>query len=103
MYIFSLECSETSDEQQISEYTTPTNVRVSSLDTRMGGDINDRKSTSGYIFKLKVELYHGGVRNRRARVALSTAEAEYIALSAAAQESLWLKELISELTNSRTN
>ena len=33
-------------------------------------------------------------------VALSTAEAEYIALSAAAQESLWLNQLVSELTNS---
>lgn len=33
-------------------------------------------------------------------VALSTAEAEYVAMSAAAQESVWLRQLISELTNS---
>ena len=33
-------------------------------------------------------------------VALSTAEAEYIALSSAAQESMWLRQLLTELGNS---
>ncbi len=33
-------------------------------------------------------------------VALSTAEAEYVAMSAAVQESVWLHQLISELTDS---
>ena len=68
-------------------------------DVDWAGDINDRKSTSGYIFKL-----NGGAVSWRSKkqscVALSTAEAEYIALSAAAQESLWLNQLISELTTS---
>ncbi len=34
-------------------------------------------------------------------VALSTAEAEYVALSSAAQETVWLRQLILELTNSK--
>ncbi len=66
-------------------------------DADWGGDINDRKSTAGYIFKLNC----GAVswRNKKQTcVALSTAEAEYVALSAAAQEALWLKQLTSELT-----
>ena len=33
-------------------------------------------------------------------VALSTAEAEYVAMASAAQESFWLRQLIAELTNS---
>lgn len=33
-------------------------------------------------------------------VALSTAEAEYIAVSTAAQEAIWLRQLINELSNS---
>ena len=35
----------------------------------------------------------------RGTVALSTAEAEYVALSSAAQESLWMRRLNSELGN----
>lgn len=69
-------------------------------DADWGGDIIDRKSTSGYLFKL-----NGGTVSWRSKkqscVAISTAEAEYIALSAAAQESLWLNQLISELTGSK--
>ena len=76
-----------------------TNGLIGYSDADWGGDINDRKSTSGYIFKL-----NGGAVSWRSKkqscIALSTAEAEYIALSAAAQESLWLNQLVSELTNS---
>ena len=47
----------------------------------------DRKSTSGYVFML------GGAAvswrsSKQSSVALSTAEAEYVALSAAAQEAI---------------
>ena len=63
-------------------------------DADWGGDINDRKSTSGYLFKVS-----GGEISWRSKkqtcVALSTADAE---LSAAAQESLRLMQLTSELT-----
>ena len=75
------------------------NKLIGYSDADWGGDVNDRKSTSGYIFKL-----NGGAISWRSKkqscVALSTAEAEYIALSAAAQEFLWLNQLISELTTS---
>ena len=70
-------------------------------DADWGGDINDRKSTSGYIFKVS----DGAVLWRSKKqtcVALSTAEAEYVALAAATQEALWLKQLIAELTFSNT-
>ena len=65
-------------------------------DSDWAGDVNDRKSTSGYIFQIG-----GGAVTWKSKkqgcVALSTAEAEYIALSSAAQESVWLRQLTSEL------
>ena len=47
-------------------------------DADWGGDVNDRKSTSGYVFKIS----NGAVSwrsKKQACVAISTAEAEYIA------------------------
>ncbi len=39
---------------------------------------------------------------KQTSVALSTAEAEYIALSSATQEAMWLRQLISELRSEPT-
>ena len=61
-----------------------------------GGDLTDRKSTSGYLFCIS----GGSVSWRSKRqtcVALSTAEAEYVALAATTQEALWMRQLISEM------
>ncbi len=58
--------------------------------------MNDRKSTSGYLFQMS-----GGALTWKSKkqdcVALSTAEAEYVALSSAAQESVWLNKWSAEL------
>ena len=63
--------------------------------------LDDRKSTSGYVFQV------GGTAiswrsKKQACVALSTAEAEYIALAGTAQESLWLQQLFSDLQKEPT-
>ena len=61
-----------------------------------GGDQTDRKSMSGYLFCIS----GGSVswRNKKQScVALSTTEAEYVALAAATQEALWMRQLISEM------
>ena len=75
------------------------NACVGYADADWAGDINDRKSTSGYVF-----LVSGGAVSWKSQkqkcVALSTAEAEYIAMASAAQESVWLRQLMAELTNS---
>ena len=67
-------------------------------DVDWAGDQEDRRSTSGYLFQMS-----GGPVSWKSRkqesVALSTAEAEYIALSSAAQETVWLRRLITELGN----
>ena len=65
-------------------------------DADWAGDQNDRKSTSGYIFQLS----NGAVSWRSKKqscVALSTAEAEYMALSSAFQEAAWMRQLLSGL------
>ena len=67
-------------------------------DADWAGDQQDRKSTSGYLFQIA-----GGPISWRSKkqdtVALSTAEAEYVALSFAAQKTVWLRRLTSELKN----
>ena len=65
-------------------------------DADWAGDQDDRHSTTGNVF-----LLSGGavswLSKKQATVALSTAVAEYIALSQAAQEGIWLKRLLSDL------
>ena len=65
-------------------------------DADWGGDLDTRRSTSGYVF------HFGGAATTwrsklQACVALSTAEAEYVALAGTVQESLWLQQLLSDL------
>ncbi|KAL1516533.1 hypothetical protein ABEB36_000440 [Hypothenemus hampei] len=58
-------------------------------DADFAGDIDSRKSTTGYVFKL-----NGGAITWQSRkqgcVALSTTEAEYVAASEATKEAVWL-------------
>jgi hypothetical protein len=60
------------------------------------GANEDRKSISGYLFMLG-----GGAiswsSKKQSTVALSSTEAEYIALMEATKESIWLQRLLSEL------
>ena len=55
------------------------------------GDLDDRKSTSGYLFQIG-----GGAVSWRSKK--QTAEAEYVALASTAQEALWLKHLLTDLS-----
>lgn len=65
-------------------------------DADWAGDKNDRKSTSGNVF-----LFGGGPiswsAKKQTAVALSTAEAEYVAAAHAVQEVIWLRQLFESL------
>ena len=65
-------------------------------DSDWGGDRSDRKSISGFVF-----MYNGGPivwkSKKQSIVATSTAEAEYIAVSAATNEAKWLKTFFGEI------
>ena len=60
------------------------NECVGYSDTDWGGDINDRKSTSGYLFQISRGVITWKSK-KQSCVALSTAKAEYIDLSSAAR------------------
>ena len=66
------------------------------FDADWAGDMQDRRSTSGNVF-----LLGGGAitwsSRKQSSVALSTVEAEYMALSVANQEAVWLRQLQDEL------
>ena len=65
-------------------------------DADWAGDVNDRKSTSGYLFMMSGAPVSWKSR-KQACVALSTAEAEYVALSTATQEATWMRKLLEDL------
>jgi hypothetical protein len=65
-------------------------------DSDWAGDVGDRRSTTGYLFAI------GGVpvswkSKKQATVALSTAEAEYMALALATQEAIWLRRFLANV------
>ena len=64
-------------------------------DADWAGDIEKRKSTSGFIFLLGNGAISWGSK-KQACVALSTTEAEYVALSQATREAIWLQKLMCE-------
>ena len=76
--------------------TTDAKDLVGYSDADWAGDVNDRKSTSGYVFQIC-----GGAISWRSKkqscVALSTAEAEYMALASTTQEAVWMKHLMTDL------
>ena len=66
------------------------------VDFDWAGDIDSRRSTSGYIFML-----NGGavswMSKRQVVVALSTTEAKYMATTHASKEAVWLQRLCSSM------
>ena len=78
-----------------ASYQTPVDV-IGFTDADWAGDVVERKSTSGYVFQIC-----GGTVSWRSKrqeiVALSSTEAEYKALSFAAQELMWLRSFLKDL------
>jgi hypothetical protein len=65
-------------------------------DADWGGDLDTRRSTTGYIFK----VYGGTIAwksRRQPTVALSTTEAEYMASADATRQATWLRLLLDDL------
>ena len=65
-------------------------------DADWAGDLDDCRSTSGYLFKLSGAAVSWRSK-KQSCVALSTAEAEYMALASAAQETVWMQRLQNDL------
>ena len=65
-------------------------------DADWGGDASTRRSTTGYVFQIQGNTV-SWCSKRQACVSRSTTEAEYIALSIACQEAVWLRILLSDI------
>ena len=66
-------------------------------DADWGSDKSDRKSFTGFVFKFSSSAVSWKSCKQRT-VALSTTEAEYMALSDATKEAIYLRNLLFELT-----
>lgn len=64
-------------------------------------DTEDRKSNSGYLFKFKGGPISWACR-KQSCVALSSTEAEYVALAEACQEAVWLRNILEEFDEIQT-
>ncbi|XP_058219284.1 secreted RxLR effector protein 161-like [Rhododendron vialii] len=76
------------------------NKLVGFTDSDWAGSLDDRKSTSGYLFCLGTKLISWCSKKQKT-VALSSAEAEYIAATDAACEAIWLRRILSDLKQSQ--
>ena len=72
------------------------NELVGFSDSDWAGDVDTRKSTSGYTFFIGSSLISWSSK-KQATVAKSSTEAEYVALSGATQEAIWLRRLLNDL------
>ena len=69
---------------------------VGYVDSDCAGNIDDRRSTTSYVFTL-----FGGLvcwrSTLQSLVAMSTTKVEYMAVAEATKKALWLKRLVKEL------
>lgn len=69
---------------------------VGYCDADWSGDPSDRKSNSGFLFQLGKATVCWASR-KQTSVSLSSMEAEYMALSEACRELVWLRQLLDEV------
>lgn len=69
---------------------------VGYVDADWAGDVNDRHSHTGYFFKLSGAAVCWEARKQKS-VALSSTEAEYMALSDSSREAIYLRNFLNEL------
>ena len=67
-------------------------------DADWAGDMDDRKSMSGYVFQINGAAIRWRSK-KQSCVAISTVEAEYVALASAAQEAIWMRQLLTDVRN----
>jgi Reverse transcriptase (RNA-dependent DNA polymerase) len=87
----------TADHKLVFQRGTPAGLELHGfMDADWAGDVNNRKSTSGYIFLLTRATISWSSK-KQLSIALSSTEAKYITGTHAAKEATWLRCLLSEL------
>ncbi|XP_045792016.1 secreted RxLR effector protein 161-like [Trifolium pratense] len=69
-------------------------------DSDYAGDLNDRKSTFGYVFMLGLVAISWSSK-KQAIVTMSTTEAEYVAAASCASQCIWLRNILEHLTHNQ--
>nr|KYP67696.1 Copia protein [Cajanus cajan] len=78
-------------------FTKSDNYRlIGYLDSDWCGDVDDQKSTAGYVFFMGNTAFTW-LSKKQPIVALSTCEAKYVAASWSVQHAVWLGTLLSKL------
>ena len=77
-------------EQKDSQYL------VGYCDSDYGGDLDKRRSTTGYVFTI-ANAPDSWKSTLQSTLALSTTEAEYMTITEVAKEAIWLQGLLREL------
>jgi hypothetical protein len=75
---------------------TPSSRRVGWPDSDYASDMGGRRSRTGFVFMLDGAAVNWKTQHQQT-VALSTAEEEYMVITAATQEAVFLKQLLHEL------
>jgi len=65
-------------------------------DANWGGDPDELRSTSGYVFTLSGRAI-SWCSKKQACISLSIMEAEYVACSITTQEAIWLRSFLQDL------
>src|SRR5579871_1505481 len=71
-------------------------------DADWAGNLNDRRSTSGYIIKLR-DTAISWKCNKQSYLALSIVKTEYISVSTVSKEIIWLRRLLKKLDYKQEN
>ena len=72
------------------------NLLVGYSDADWAGDLDTRHSTSGFVFQIQSDTV-SWCSKRQPTVSKSSTESEYIALSGACQEAVWLRRLLADI------
>jgi len=65
-------------------------------DADWAGSLDDRRSTTGYVFTMNGAAVTWSSK-KQPTVALSTTEAEYMAMTQAAKEAIWIRRFLAEV------
>jgi hypothetical protein len=77
-----------SDTNQLSSYT----------DSDFAGSLDDRKSTSGHVFQLGMNLISWASK-KQPIVSISSIEAEYLAATSASCQAVWLRRILKDMSH----
>lgn len=86
----------TADMKMVYRRNAEADILTGYADSDWAGDKTDRKSTSGYVFKVFGNTI-SWLTQKQPTIALSSTEAEYYALGMAICEAMWLRSLLVEI------